>query len=248
MAMQNQIHDIVFNSDDVTWQSMLYDLVKQSNMNPWDINITELADRYLELLQTFKKMDFRISGKVVLAAAILLKLKSTRLLSEDMSEFDALIASGQESQMDSDSFYDDLGHENFQQNDETPGLMPRTPQPRKRKVSIYDLVGALQQALEVKNRRVLRHRSYEAAMIRLPQKKVDINALIEKIYAKVSAHFRLKDSLTFDELVQSDRKDDKLYTFIPLLHLSHVDHRKIDLSQDRQFGPINISLIKPGTS
>src|SRR3989344_5635587 len=39
--------------------------------------------------------------------------------------------------------------------DEIPTLIPRTPQPRQRKVSIYDLVEALERELEVKKRRLL---------------------------------------------------------------------------------------------
>jgi len=49
-----------------------------------------------------------------------------------------------------------------------------------------------------------------------------------------------KNSVTFSELLPSDSKDDKIYTFVPLLHLT--TQRKIDLHQEKHFGEIDIML------
>ena len=48
-------------------------------------------------------------------------------------------------------------------------------------------------------------------------------------------------SLTFSKLIPSDSKEDKVYTFIPLLHLEN--QRKIDMKQFRHFGEINIEML-----
>ena len=77
---EQNIIDMLIQKDDVTWKSMIYDLVKSEQMNPWDIDISLLSKKYLDIVKTLKEMDFRISGKVILAAAILLKLKSKHLL------------------------------------------------------------------------------------------------------------------------------------------------------------------------
>ena len=91
-ATHDKILDIVVQKDEVTWQNMIYELVKHENMNPWDINVSLLAKHYLQMLKKLKELDFRVSGKVVLAAAILLKIKSQKLLSDDKGELDRLMS------------------------------------------------------------------------------------------------------------------------------------------------------------
>ena len=50
--------------------------------------------------------------------------------------------------------------------------------------------------------------------------------------------------MLFSELIDSDRKEDKIATFVPLLHLTTQE--KIDLYQKEHFGDIEITLIKKG--
>ena len=49
-----------------------------------------------------------------------------------------------------------------------------------------------------------------------------------------------KDKLTFTKLLNSDSKEDKIYTFIPLLHLE--TDKKVNLDQKQHFGEIEIFL------
>ena len=74
--MQDRIYNMLMQKDEITWQSIIYDLVRTGEMDPWDIDISVLSKRYLETLKTLKEAHFLISGKIVLAAAILLKIKS----------------------------------------------------------------------------------------------------------------------------------------------------------------------------
>jgi chromatin segregation and condensation protein Rec8/ScpA/Scc1 (kleisin family) len=48
-------------------------------MDPWNIDVAKLADMYLRAIKEFKQMDIKVSGKFILAAAILLKMKSDYL-------------------------------------------------------------------------------------------------------------------------------------------------------------------------
>ena len=52
----------------------------------------------------------------------------------------------------------------------------------------------------------------------------------------------IKDKLTFAKLLPSESKEDKVYTFIPLLHLAQ--QHKIELVQDSPFGEIKVLLKK----
>ena len=51
-----------------------------------------------------------------------------------------------------------------------PQIYPRTPQPRKRKVSVFDLVQALEKALEVENRRKKSQTKHEKTSIKTSRK------------------------------------------------------------------------------
>jgi segregation and condensation protein A len=236
MDNNEKLFKILFNKDEVTWQTLLYELVKTEQMDPWDINVTLLTKKYIETIKHLKELDLRLSGKVLLAAAILLKIKSNRLLNEDLSELDRLLTQSEEGLNDE---LDLEEVENPREESGRPVLIPRTPQPRKRKVSIFDLVNALEKALVVKRRRVLN--SIPPMDVEAPKKTKDVTQIIMEVYEKIKSFFLNKqENLTFSQLVPTETREDKVYTFIPLLHLTN--QRKINLSQQEHFGEIHIML------
>jgi segregation and condensation protein A len=241
--MQDRILDLLMEKNEISWQSMLYDLVRAEKMNPWDIDVTLLAEKFIERLSKIKEMDLNISGKVVLAAAILLKIKSKRLVGEDLDNLDRLFAQSEQSEED---LYDELmspaGAKERERYDPEK-LIPRTPQPRKRKVSIYDLVYALQKAMEVKKRKVIR--DIPPLNLEIPERKFDLGSVVKTIYGRIKLFFMKNDGrkLTFSQLIPAQpSKQDKVYTFIPLLHLTN--QQMIDLYQQQHFGEIEIELMK----
>jgi segregation and condensation protein A len=240
---QEKIFSLLFEEDELTWQNIIYDLVKQEGMNPWDIDVSEIAHKFLGMLKKLKEMDFRISGKVVLASAILLKIKSNRLVDEDIVALDSLMSSVDEPE----NLLDELGSDESggRIKWDNPKLMPKTPQPRKRKVSVYDLIKALEKALEVEVRRPPKY--VPAKMqFKAPDKK-DVGEMIGDTFLKVQDYYnnqsgQEKKTLTFSQLIPSDSKEDKVYTFIPLLHLEN--QRKVDMAQKVHFGEIEIDLAR----
>lgn len=247
--MQDKIFDMLINEEDITWQTILYDLVKTEKMDPWDIDITLLTKKYLDMLKKLKELDFRLSGKIVLAAAILLRIKSRRLVGRDLDDLDALFASMDEPDYEMEFFqewHDFFKQYKYKAPEDMLKLIPRTPQPRKRKVSIYDLIDSLEKAMEVKKRRVVRYVNNEPN-IELPERKIDITQVIRDVYSKVKTFFLNvsggKNKLNFSSLLPKEpTREDKVYTFIPLLHLTN--QRKIDLNQEQHFGEIEIELAK----
>jgi segregation and condensation protein A len=242
--MQQKIFDLILNQDDVTWKSIIYDLVKTEQMDPWDINITLLTKKYVEIIKKLKETDLKISGKVLLAAAVLLKIKSHKLLNEDIGELDRLIALTEETE--GDDFFSEFTEELFTKDqrslEQKYQLIPRQPQPRTRKVSVYDLVDALQKAMETKKRKLVRQRPLKFV---LPKRKFDIVETVRDVYARVKLFFQTNQekTLTFSQLLPSSaQKQDKVYTFIPLLHLEH--QRKVHTNQPKHFGEIFINLLK----
>lgn len=238
--MDDKLYNLIVENDDISWKAILIDLVNSGDMSPWDIDIGLLTQKYIDKIKQLKEANLKVSGKVLLAAAILLRIKSKRLIEDDLNEFDKLLAS---SEMTEQQFYDELEQELAQgeaagMHDKTLELIPRLPQPRKRKVSVYDLVRALEKALEVKKRRTFN--ALHDVNIVVPHKDFDIEEAMTGLYAKLVAFFakgiRL---LTFSSLVKNKSKHDKVYTFIPLLFLRNEG--KVELIQKEHFGEIEIA-------
>jgi len=238
--MQEKIFSMLVDQNEISWKSIILDLIRSEQMDPWDVNVSLLSHKYIERLKDLKKQDLSVSGKVLLAAAILLRIKSTRLVSDDLDEFDRLIAG---TDMSQEQFYDDLERELAQGEkkglEEEFELLPRLPQARRRKVSVYDLVKALDKALEVKKRRVLQ--SMPPPIV-IPTRKFDLSAATTGLFQRILSLFSVRKKLTFSQLLPSKSKQDKVYTFIPLLHLDH--QRKVDIEQEKPFGEITIKIAE----
>ncbi len=234
MESHDKVLEILFEKDEITWQSIIYELIKTGEIDPWDVNISVITKKYIDTVKKLEELDFRLSGKVLLAAAMLLKIKSNRLMGEDLAHLDSLLSQKEE---ETEIFEEPSPNLTEQ---EKADLIPRVPQPRKRKVSVYDLVNALEQALEVKRRRLMSN--MPVTNIEIPKKTRNITAVIGEVYNKIRIFFaqNKKPGLTFSQLIPSDSKEDKVYTFVPLLHLD--SQRKIDIFQYQHFGEIGITL------
>jgi len=239
-----KVIDIVLKEDDLNWKELIYDLVRKENMNPWDINVSLLAEKFLEMLTALRQMDFRIGGKMVLTSSLLLKLKSDKLLLDDLQSFDDLLNGAD--QFDEEGFDDGFEFEQTEINrffNSDKKLVPRTPQPRERKVSVFDLVDALEQALEtdLKRQRVL-SRVQKEDEPSVPTKSFDLTETMNILQGQLKKLFtKAKTKVYFHDLLTEQSKQDKVYTFLPLLHLD--TQRKLDLLQKEQFGDIEIVVF-----
>jgi segregation and condensation protein A len=237
---QDKIYSLLVEQNEISWKAIIMDLISTEQMDPWDINISLLTGKYIDRLNQLKEQDLKVGGKVLLAASILLRIKSTKLVSDDLDDFDRLIAGADMSQ---EQFYDELEQELARGDElglkEEYELLPRLPQARRRKVSVFDLVKALEKALEVKERRVLH--SMPPPMP-LPQRKFDVTAALTHLYQRIQSLFSVRKNLTFQQLLPGESKQDKVYTFIPLLHLAN--HQKIELEQSEAFGDIHIKIVE----
>jgi len=84
-STQDRIFSILFEQDDITWQDIIYELINSEQMDPWDIDVSLIAHKFIEAIKQLQGTDFRLSGKIILASAILLKIKSNQLLEEDIA-------------------------------------------------------------------------------------------------------------------------------------------------------------------
>jgi len=239
----DRVVQILFDEDEISWQAMLYELVAEEHMDPWDVDISNLAVKFLEMVKKLKEMDFRIGGKVVLASALLLRLKSQRLVDGDLNALQRLMDNREDGLGDIFDTPDDML---LPPSGEHPAMYARTPQPRKRKVSLYDLMNALEKALEVQGRRKRFMISPLRTETTVPEKTFDLTKSMDTLFERIDLHFHDPESkkhrLLFDQLTPSDSRQDKVLTFIPLLHLDTA--RKVDLLQEKHFGEIEVTLAQ----
>ncbi len=243
--MQEEIFDLLLNQEELSWKSILVDLVQTEQMDPWDIDITLLTQRYIQAIKLMQENNLRVSGKILLAAAFLLKLKSDHLVDNDLSKFDTLIhQSEQEIEEELLGMLDEGTREKRAR--EKFALIPRNPQPRNRKVSIQDLVEALQQAMASKKKVLTRIRPVKFTM---PGRRMDIVEAIRDVFHKVMYYNEKNvngEKVSFTQLLPPQAmKQDKVVTFVPLLHLEN--HEKIEMEQEKPFEEIYISVKGRGT-
>lgn len=67
---------------------ILVSMAKTGKINPWNIDIVDITDKYLAQMFQMKAQNLRLTGRTLLFAAILLKLKSNILENIDINEFE----------------------------------------------------------------------------------------------------------------------------------------------------------------
>ncbi len=67
---------------------ILVNMAKQGKIDPWNVDIVEVTDKYLTHLFQSKARNLKLTGRTLLFAAILLKLKSNVLEGIDVLDFE----------------------------------------------------------------------------------------------------------------------------------------------------------------
>ena len=125
-------------------------------------------------------------------------------------------------------------------------LVPKSPIPRFKKVTLKELIESLNKAINTENRRIKKEIINKNALIEtgfsLPKRKFNIKSKIKELYSKLFIHFNKnkdKKKISFTEFVGNDREE-KIIAFSPLLHLE--SQKKVWMEQEAHFEEIYIWL------
>lgn len=217
--------------DKLSWEYLIIDVVREQGINPWDIDISKLSKGFMEKVRQMRELNFRFSGKVLLIASILLRMKSNEFVfagkGEAAEERTPLL-------------------ENIEV--EYKDLDMNVPLPKTRKVTLQELMSALESALVVEKRKERRRQKLKELKQReefkLRIKEVNITDKIASLFARLKglvSKLSVKKIL-FSKLVPSKSREDIVWTFLPLLHLSN--RSKVALSQEKVFGDITVELLE----
>jgi segregation and condensation protein A len=234
---QEQVQDILFGRD-LGWQELIYDLINTEQLDPWDIDLKILVNKYLEKIRKIEEADFFVCSKVLLAASLLLRIKSEILLSKYVQSIDEILFGKKEKV--------ERKQERIELEDEIPELIPKSPMPRYKKVTLQELVSSLNKAINTENRRIkkviLKKNSIRESSIFLPKKKISIKDKIKNLYSKVVSYFeknKTKQKISLTAL-SSEEKQEKIASFTSLLHLEN--QKKVWLEQEAHFEEIYVWL------
>jgi len=222
-------------SRELSWQQIIYDLISSEQLDPWNIDLIKLTQRYVEKIKELEEASFFISSKVLLAAAILLRIKSELLIDRYIKSLDEILF-GKEEKKEKPPIEINL--------DDVAELFPKTPLPRQRKVTLPELMSALNKAMTTEHRRIKKEIAVRHAITRfdhlIPKKSINIRFKIKEIYQKIKAFFSKNkiEKMAFTQL--SSSKEEKLATFSPLLHLDNQE--RILLQQLKHFDEIYIYM------
>ncbi len=226
---------------------ILVAMAERGEIDPWNIDIVEVTDRFLSELEQLKVQALRISGRTLFYAATLLRMKSEYLEELEDEGGDDLIE-------EIDEFADDFGLDDaFSAEDfsEPIARLEREIQrrigrkeKRKRPVTLYELIKQLKTAEKAERRRQRRR------AVSQPLPLLDADDVVGLAHEENFADFSTAVMETFERVVPaggdvtlgticSEMERDRCDVYIPLLFLM-VDG-KLMITQDEFFGEIRVS-------
>ncbi|MBR9707159.1 MAG: hypothetical protein GOV15_01860 [Candidatus Diapherotrites archaeon] len=247
---QEQLVDLV---DKPAWKTLLFELVKKEKMDPWDINISTLADSYLKKVSEMKDFTFTVPANAVLAASVLLVLKakdvqvSALMPTQFENDFFADFDDPFDTSMDGDLGLDMTGKVNLEPELNEPTRNPSRP------ISLDELVAAVQTVMDrqkvQREKRVLRERE-EQKVVKFPKLKLsaqNMQTMMKDMLDKLHEKKDSQDLVIFSSLVKDSSSPKQLLNgLIPILHLSN--DRKCDVWQDAAFGEVFIRVLPKETA
>ncbi len=207
---------------------ILVKLAQDGEIDPWNIDIVDVTDKFFRHVEKMERMDLRISGRTLHYAAILLRMKSNALVEEPVLE--------------DDSWVDDF---DFFEVDEYPIPKPPVRRHSHRSVTLNELIMELEKAEVVERRRVVRNKTKEHMQLnRHTTEQVlgiaheeDIEGRVENLRTMLTELLYDRHYISLSEILTGDRSN-KLMTYISLLFLANM--KEVWLEQEELFGELYI--------
>lgn len=239
-----QVYDII-TSRDPSWQGIIYELIASEQIDPWNIDIATLCRAYFEKIKELEQNNFHISSKLLLVAALLLRIKSEILLNRYVRDIDNILFKREE-----EDLRKIIERIEIDEN-EIPVLSPRTPLPRFKKVTLQELISALDVAINTESRRINKEIALRQAKrlsyVDIPKfKRINIKERIRVFYAKVLTAFKNPKHQESFKVPYShftgNNKEEKISCFLPMLYLSNTN--RLWLEQEKHFDEIFIYIYE----
>lgn len=237
--------------------AILVQMAKSGKIDPWNVDIVDITDKYLAHLFQLKSQNLRLTGRTLLFAAILLRLKSNVLEGIDASQFED---TPQEELDYTDDDWDDMmdveseiSTNNVISLDEVLQRRTSVRLNRSRMVNLKDLIKQLQFYEELDRKQALKN-AHERAKRRVrsyarltPDDIVNLahDEYIEKsvdvLRENLERIFATEEKVELKTLTLLGM--DKISAYIALLFLSAESD--IDLVQEEFYGDLYVVPYHP---
>jgi len=238
-------------------------MASKGEVDPWNIDVIEVSDRFLNKLEKAQKLDLRVSGKVLLFAAILVRMKADILSAEviplseeelekkeEIEDYEGVDGWREDSykgaeegfipdEIDFSLLYEEA--EYFEDEDIKDDVLKTLLSPRKkirRFTTLKDLIKELQNAENVeKRRRKRKNKGDERELITRQTMETaheeDIEETILKVEGELKSLFNRTTMLYFSKVVRGMKIDEKISYYLSVLHLAY--RKKIEVNQERLY-------------
>jgi len=221
-------------------------MAKRGEIDPWNIDVVDVTDRFLKRIEDAKKLDLRVSGRVLLYAAILVRMKAEAITLEALGGDEE-----EELEMyDYDSFYfldEPLEFPEEVDDEELDEVILEALTSMRRRVrkitTLKDLIDELRRAEEVERRRRRRRRRERQeevgidAALRVPHEE-SLEEMIARVEREVFEALRKKDTVTLFSLVKSWDVPTLVDYYVSVLHLAF--RKKVEIRQEEFYGDVEI--------
>lgn len=229
---------------------ILVQLAEQGDIDPWDVDIIDVTNKYLAALDSSPRENLLNAGRAIFYASVLLRMKSEILLnfaSETLSE-----SQESENLFPEDELLNEEVKIDLSKLETFINRSSLAKNQRKRKIILSDLIMALQQAEEEDERRALRARIRQerrANLIIAPEipddvlemaHEEDVEDIVERIESIIQEHLTDEKPISFSYLAEI--LNDKVKPFLALLFMAH--RGSLVIEQENMYGEIYI--YKPG--
>ncbi len=224
-----------------SWKTIILDLVKKNKLDPWNIDISLLTDKYVEYIKKIKEENLIVSANAILLASLLLRLKASYLrkgLDEILREY------GLEQKKGEEAVLADIRVEDY-------SLLQKAISKKEGKeggISLDDLVKIIEKTIQEGEKRVLRLKKYRPTIDRaafMHTEKIEkIMPVVLKKIKKLSKKLR-ENVVLFSVLSREQSLEEKIDYFTAILYL--VSENKILAWQDSIFGEIYIEILGAGS-
>ncbi|VVB54626.1 Segregation and condensation protein A [uncultured archaeon] len=229
--------DSLIETPDLTWRDILLEVLK--GMDPWNIDLGEVASEYAGKVKQMKEMNFRIPANVVLVTSVLLRMKADLM---NQKETDPFVVCAESIQFLFANPYEEYQMMQAAGIDPDVPLLVKPQRVLKRRVTAMELIEAIQKALEerqAKKGRIRESLTENGERILVIETRMNIKEAIEELHIRVLELLINREYAFFSEVAKT--KEDVISYFIPLLHLSH--QQRLTLSQEKIYDEILIRQV-----
>lgn len=222
---------------------LLLHLIKENEIDIYDIPIALITQQYLEYLDLMKELNIEVAGEFLVMAATLIHIKSKMLLppSEEETEEEKLEDPRAElvqrlleykkfkEAAEALALREIEWRDAFSRQPLNPERLIGEEEPLLLDLNLFDLLSALRKVLE---------RVPDKAIYEVTREELSLKDRISMILDTIQG----KESITFDELFSGDvTKAEVIVTFLALLEIIRL--RLVRIFQAENFGIIRISRI-----